>query len=88
MHIQIQTGEPPPPLERAPIQMQAHHLNPLTGEDEMLPPDENAVQMRPVRTYDGPVDPNDPQTWGRVQRNAPCPCGSGRKFKHCHGALV
>jgi preprotein translocase subunit SecA len=23
-----------------------------------------------------------------VQRNAPCPCGSGRKFKHCHGALV
>jgi preprotein translocase subunit SecA len=44
--------------------------------------------MRPVRTYDGPIDPNDPQTWGRVQRNAPCPCGSGRKFKHCHGALV
>jgi preprotein translocase subunit SecA len=34
------------------------------------------------------VDPNDPQTWGKVQRNAPCPCGSGRKFKHCHGALV
>jgi preprotein translocase subunit SecA len=44
--------------------------------------------MRTVRTYAGPVDPNDPQTWGRVQRNAPCPCGSGRKFKHCHGALA
>jgi preprotein translocase subunit SecA len=41
-----------------------------------------------ARTYDGPVDPNDPATWGKVQRNAPCPCGSGRKFKHCHGALV
>ena len=31
------------------------------------------------------VDPNDPMTWGKVSRNAPCPCGSGRKFKHCHG---
>jgi preprotein translocase subunit SecA len=31
------------------------------------------------------LDPNNPQTWGRVPRNAPCPCGSGQKFKHCHG---
>ena len=31
------------------------------------------------------LDPNDPATWGKVQRNAPCPCGSGKKFKHCHG---
>jgi preprotein translocase subunit SecA len=31
------------------------------------------------------VDPDDPSTWGRVSRNAPCPCGSGRKYKHCHG---
>jgi len=33
-------------------------------------------------------DPNDPSTWGKVGRNEPCPCGSGRKYKHCHGALV
>ena len=32
------------------------------------------------------VDPDDPSTWGKVGRNAPCPCGSGKKFKHCHGA--
>ncbi len=32
------------------------------------------------------VDPEDPSTWGKVGRNAPCPCGSGKKFKHCHGA--
>ena len=31
------------------------------------------------------VDPNDPSTWGKVSRNAPCPCGSGKKYKHCHG---
>lgn len=31
------------------------------------------------------VDPNDPATWGRTPRNAPCPCGSGKKYKACHG---
>jgi preprotein translocase subunit SecA len=45
----------------------------------------------PVRTRrpadDAELDPNDPSTWGRVQRNAPCPCGSGKKYKHCHGQL-
>ena len=31
------------------------------------------------------IDPNDPSTWGKVSRNAACPCGSGRKYKQCHG---
>jgi preprotein translocase subunit SecA len=30
-------------------------------------------------------NPQDPQSWGKVGRNEPCPCGSGKKFKHCHG---
>ncbi|MEX2312041.1 MAG: SEC-C metal-binding domain-containing protein, partial [Rhodospirillales bacterium] len=34
------------------------------------------------------LNPDDPGTWGRVPRNAPCPCGSGKKFKHCHGKAV
>ncbi|MGH6871859.1 MAG: preprotein translocase subunit SecA [Rhizomicrobium sp.] len=89
MHIQVNIGEAPgpgggasgtlPPGPRLPP-MTAHHINPLTGEDEG---DGGQVDMS-----DRPVDPNDPRTWGKVQRNAPCPCGSGRKFKHCHGALV
>ena len=33
------------------------------------------------------IDPNNPETWGKVPRNAPCPCGSGKKFKHCHGKI-
>ncbi|MFU1478306.1 preprotein translocase subunit SecA [Roseovarius sp. C7] len=32
-------------------------------------------------------DENDPATWGNPGRNDPCPCGSGKKFKHCHGKL-
>jgi preprotein translocase subunit SecA len=31
------------------------------------------------------VDPSEPGTWGKISRNAPCPCGSGKKYKHCHG---
>jgi preprotein translocase subunit SecA len=33
------------------------------------------------------VDKNDPETWGKVARNALCPCGSGKKFKQCHGKI-
>ncbi|HJO68448.1 MAG TPA: SEC-C metal-binding domain-containing protein, partial [Rhodospirillales bacterium] len=39
-----------------------------------------------VRARSAVVDPLEPATWGRVPRNAPCPCGSGKKYKHCHGA--
>ena len=34
------------------------------------------------------LDPKDPTTWGKVPRNAPCPCGSGKKYKHCHGRMA
>jgi preprotein translocase subunit SecA len=81
MHVQIRDDAPQPALDVQPLPlMQASHINPLTGEEEfsgLAPP-----------APGGPVDPNNPRTWGKVQRNAPCPCGSGRKFKHCHGALV
>ncbi|HEX4106332.1 MAG TPA: SEC-C metal-binding domain-containing protein, partial [Rhizomicrobium sp.] len=84
MHVQIQTGEPPPDMAPRPLPaMQASHIDPLTGEDEMAPP-----QAGFARVPTGPVDPNNPDTWAKVQRNALCPCGSGRKYKHCHGALV
>ena len=33
------------------------------------------------------VDPADPGTWGASGRNDPCPCGSGKKYKHCHGRV-
>jgi preprotein translocase subunit SecA len=31
---------------------------------------------------------DDPKTWGNPSRNGECPCGSGKKFKHCHGKVV
>jgi len=33
-------------------------------------------------------DENDPKTWGNPARNDSCPCGSGKKFKHCHGRIA
>ncbi len=32
--------------------------------------------------------PDDPSTWGKIGRNEACPCGSGKKFKHCHGVFA
>ena len=72
-------------LEMAELpEMEAHHISPLTGEDEFAP--EGATQTVRNRPA-GEMNPADPSTWGKVQRNAPCPCGSGRKYKHCHGRL-
>jgi preprotein translocase subunit SecA len=47
------------------------------------------VAVAPVRTRQAAANmsPDDPSTWGKVPRNAPCPCGSGKKYKHCHGKV-
>jgi preprotein translocase subunit SecA len=87
MHIRV-AEEAPPLVDPSPQQMRASHIDPLTGEDEIADAQPSAGTRMFQRPRDLPVDPNNPQTWGKVQRNAPCPCGSGRKFKHCHGALV
>ncbi len=90
MHITINVEQPPPEMPKdMPVQMRETKIDPLTGEDQMQPGDAaRNGQPRLNRPRDLPVDPNNPATWGKVQRNAPCPCGSGRKFKHCHGALI
>ena len=67
--------------ERKSFQMHEKKLDPQTGRNEVEPElDEEPVKRAPT----GP-DPKDPTTWGKVARNAPCRCGSGRKYKHCHG---
>ncbi|MDM7980778.1 MAG: preprotein translocase subunit SecA [Rhizobium sp.] len=67
-----------PPPAPTPPPMQAHHIDATTGEDDVG--DGSAV---PASNR----DPQDPKSWGTVGRNEPCPCGSGKKYKHCHGAL-
>jgi len=77
--------QPPPELP----EFQEIHLNPGTGENEMSDP----AAQNPEGTLIGddrarlPIEALPPG-WEMTGRNSPCPCGSGRKFKHCHGALV
>jgi preprotein translocase subunit SecA len=71
------------------------HFDPFTGEDNSADIDAGTLGL--IQTQLPPLqipqpDPvafgEDPAEWeGRVNRNAPCPCGSGRKYKHCHGAV-
>ncbi|MBL4689871.1 MAG: preprotein translocase subunit SecA [Rhodospirillales bacterium] len=48
------------------------------------------AQIAPVtsRQAAATLDPDNPATWGRVSRNAACPCNSGQKYKHCHGKVA
>ena len=68
--------------------MQAHHFNPNTGEDELALAEAGAETLARAGITPRPAvdrNPNDQSTWGKVGRNEACPCGSGKKFKHCHG---
>src|SRR5579862_3316346 len=77
MRVEIVPPEQPPqPLPA----MEAHKFDPNTGEDELAFANASLV---PAVTADR--DPKNQATWGKVGRNEDCPCGSGRKYKHCHG---
>ena len=79
-------------------EMEGHHIDASTGEDEMALAEINAriaagdfspQALMPSQAMSASArDPNDPSSWGKVSRNEACPCGSGKKYKHCHGALV
>ena len=71
----------PPPLQTREIKQE---LPPVVGGDGTTEAD-LAAQRGPSRVAPEQRNPNDPSTWGRVSRNEACPCGSGKKFKHCHG---
>jgi preprotein translocase subunit SecA len=100
MRVEIMPSPPEQQQLTVPA-MEAHKIDPTTGEDEM------ALAMAGAETLARhgiggaaraaapalaraaqPVaerNPQDPASWGKVGRNESCPCGSGKKFKHCHG---
>jgi preprotein translocase subunit SecA len=94
MHAEIAKESEAPSLDITDLPpMEAHHIDPTTGEDEFAleeaqPASSTGAAPMRTRKAAAPIqDPSDPSTWGKVQRNAPCPCGSGKKYKHCHGAF-
>jgi preprotein translocase subunit SecA len=88
-HAQFSMG-PPPELPEIPDFITTH-IDPLTGDDNSADIDAQTgaiVSRLPPMQMAQPPLPNDATPADEpVSRNAPCPCGSGRKYKHCHGAL-
>ncbi|MBX3594562.1 preprotein translocase subunit SecA [Sphingomonas sp.] len=86
--------QPPPELPELPDFLTTH-IDPLTGIDNSADWDAASAGLisgelpaMQIPRPDGGEFGDDPASWeGQVSRNAPCPCGSGRKYKHCHGAL-
>jgi preprotein translocase subunit SecA len=100
MHVQLASQGEVPPLDGEELPpMEARHFDPNTGENEFALEMAGAGTgngggaSRPARaaktkgSASPTATPGDPSSWGKVQRNALCPCGSGKKYKHCHGTL-
>jgi preprotein translocase subunit SecA len=86
--MRVEVVQSPPAEEAASLPyMEAHKVDPTTGEDEMAP----ALAPALVGNGNGAQaerNSKDPSSWGKVGRNEMCPCGSGKKFKHCHGKFA
>ncbi|TIM88374.1 MAG: preprotein translocase subunit SecA [Mesorhizobium sp.] len=82
-----QAAEAPPP--EAP-DMFGSHLDGTTGEDDFNGGETGLLVRQETNAIVAPEnrDPNNPASWGKVGRNEACPCGSGKKYKHCHGAFA
>ena len=89
--MRVEVVQAPPEDQQQLPYMEAHKIDPFTGEDEMTFSDAtlspamaggNGAQREVDR------DPKNPATWGKVGRNEVCPCGSGKKYKHCHGRFA
>ncbi|MCF8482302.1 MAG: preprotein translocase subunit SecA [Rhodospirillum sp.] len=82
-NIQLRMEEPPPPPPEPRGQPIHQEPEPQVGG--------GGVPGVAMPTRSSPAaeerDPSRPETWGKVARNEACPCGSGKKFKHCHGAI-
>jgi len=84
--------------EPAPIELPAlpsfltSHIDPFTGEDDSADSDAGSrgfiTTTIPRMATTPPRTEGNPYAETNISRNAPCPCGSGEKYKHCHGALA
>ncbi len=79
----------PPPVMQQMVESHAEPQSALSSDlalAEEAPAPPRIISMAPNRTP--AIDPHDESTWAATPRNALCPCGSGKKYKHCHGRLA
>jgi preprotein translocase subunit SecA len=88
MRVEIKFQEPGDDLlpdEDELPDMEAFHIDATTGENDV---GEGMPLLGSATKSAVKLDPKNPETWGKVARNDMCPCGSGKRYKHCHGAYV
>jgi len=78
-HLQLQPAPEPEPIRG--------DITQSSGRGADLDASGNVTAPSSARHVGDTIDPKNPQTWGRVSRNSPCPCGSGLKYKRCHGSV-
>ncbi len=96
-HVQMMTQEQQAEMIRQMQEVQSAQQRKAAGlpepADEIVSdapggsPEAGAVSPAAAAATVAGVDPDDPTTWSKVGRNGPCPCGSGKKFKQCHGKV-
>ncbi|MET3901141.1 preprotein translocase subunit SecA [Devosia sp. UYZn731] len=98
-HIQLQIRQPEPLPTPDLSRLSEVHIDPTTGENDAETDVSGTVPglgfaagafadgSQDESDADRSLRPIDPALLVGVSRNAPCPCGSGKKFKHCHGAF-
>jgi preprotein translocase subunit SecA len=82
--LRVQLVQEPPQMSNPFEGAEAHHMSPFDGTDEFAEAD---MALAPSRVDPVERNPENPASWGKVGRNEPCPCGSGKKFKQCHGRI-
>ncbi len=92
MLCRVELNAEPAPMPTPPP-MVASHAEPAMaysggGEERGYEPAGDTLTLSAGAMRSDSVDPADPRTWANSPRNAPCPCGSGKKFKHCHGRTM
>ncbi|MCW8914716.1 MAG: preprotein translocase subunit SecA [Magnetovibrio sp.] len=86
-HVELQMMPPEGLTPQGHSNIQESHEDPAFAENPPEPV-ESAKQFIHASHSPEERNPNDPATWGRVGRNEKCPCGSGKKFKQCHGRVA
>ncbi len=87
-HVQIMTQEEQQAMI-AQMQNAAAQQQAAAGGESPQSPAGNGAKpaTKPPAGLDRGIDPSDEKTWSNLGRNEPCPCGSGKKYKHCHGKV-
>jgi preprotein translocase subunit SecA len=97
-HVEIQLRQPTPPQPDL-SRLSEIHIDPDLGENDAATQVSGTIGSAfaaagalaglggDVAEADPRLKPIDPKLLVGVSRNAPCPCGSGKKFKHCHGSF-